>query len=102
MIVEDKGNRKRRELGRKAKDLKRKISGSCTACEDAARRKMKCLEDNEEVKVGFRELKEQLEIPEETGISFMQIAKQAKSSSRSSGKKIMRCALPVWRGGAHN
>ena len=38
---------------------------------------LKYLEDNEDVKVGLSELKEQLEMPEEAGIPIMQIAKQA-------------------------
>ena len=46
----------------------------CTACESAARKMLKHLEDNEHVKVGLSELKEQLEMPEEAGTSFMQIA----------------------------
>ena len=59
----------------------------CTAHEDVAMRMLKCLEDNEEVKVGFRELEEQLEIPEEAGISFMQIAKQARNET---GQKLFQ------------
>ena len=39
---------------------------------------LKYLEDSEKVKVGFSELKEQLETPEETGFTIMQIAKQAR------------------------
>ena len=67
---------------------------------------LKCLVDSEDLKVSFGE-KEQLESPEEAGISFMKIAKkhemrEAKNSSRYSGKKRMRCISPVWRGGIHN
>ena len=40
---------------------------------------LKFLEDSEDVKVSLRELKEQLETPEEAGISTMQIAKQARN-----------------------
>ena len=40
---------------------------------------LKYLEDNEDVIVGLSELKEQLEMPEAAGISFMQIAKQARN-----------------------
>ena len=63
---------------------------------------LKYQEDSEDVKVGLGELREQLETPEEAGVSIMQIAKQArkergKSSSRSSGKKRMRCTSPERR-----
>ena len=44
------------------------------AFEDAAKRMLKCLEDNEDLTVDLSALKEQLETPEETGISIMQIA----------------------------
>ena len=53
MIVKDKGNRERRKLGRKAKDLKRKISVSGVPLMKMRRGKMlKYLKDNEDVKVG--------------------------------------------------
>ena len=80
MIVKDK----RKSQGEKAwkerqgleEEDKRKW---CTAFEDAARNMLKYLEDNEDVKVGLRELKEQFGTPEEAGISIMQIAKQARN-----------------------
>ena len=56
MIVKDKGNRKRRKLGRKAEEEDRRKW--CAACEDAARKMLKYLEDNEYLKVGLCELKE--------------------------------------------
>ena len=65
----------------------------CAAHEDAARKMLKYPEDNEDLKVGLSEVKEQLETPEEACFSIMQIAKQ-ESSSRSSGKKRMRCTSP--------
>ena len=99
MIVKDEGNSKRRKLGRKAKDPRRKTSESG-----------KCwnLEGGEDLKVGLCELKEQLESPEEAGIFLSyrlpnkQGMREAKSSSRFSGEKRLRCASPVWRGGTHN
>ena len=57
------------------------------------------LEDNEDVKVGVSELEEQLETLEEAGISFMQIAKQARNER---GQKLFQIFRPVWRGGIHN
>ena len=61
---------------------------------------LRCLEDTEDVKVGLSELKGQLETLEETGISIMQIAKQARKedgqkSSRSSGK-VYIASLARW------
>ena len=41
----------------------------CVAFEDVAKRMLKYLEDSEDLKVGVSELKEQLETPEEAGIS---------------------------------
>ena len=43
--------------------------------------------DSEDVKVGLSELKEQLETPEETGISIMQISKQARNGG---GQKLFQ------------
>ena len=40
---------------------------------------LKYLEDSEDLKVSLRELKEQLESPEEAGTSIMQIAKQSRN-----------------------
>ena len=77
MIVKDQGNRKRRKLARKAKDLKSKM----------ARKMLKYLEDNEDVKAGLCELKYQLETPEEAGITIMQIAKQARNER---GQKLFQ------------
>ena len=57
-----------------------------TAFEHAASM-LKYLEDNEDVKVGLRELKEQLEMLEEASISVMQIAKQARNER---GQKIFQ------------
>ena len=51
----------------------------CVAFRDAAKRMLKYLEEGEELKVALRELKEQLEAPEEAGISVMQVAKQARN-----------------------
>ena len=48
---------------------------------------LKYLEDSEDVKVGLSELKEQLETPEETGISIMQIAEQAR---KEGGQKLFQ------------
>ena len=79
----------------------------CVAFEDAAKRMLECQEDSEDLKVGLSELKEQLETPE--GTCFLscrlpnrQEMREAKSSSRSSGKKRIRCTSPVRRGGMHN
>ena len=51
----------------------------CVAFEDAAKRMLKYQEDSEDFKVGLSELKEQLELPKEAGISYMQIAQQARN-----------------------
>ena len=48
---------------------------------------LKYLEDSENVKVGLSELKEQLETLEETGISHVQIAKQAR---KEGGQKLFQ------------
>ena len=57
------------------------------AYEDAeTKRMLKYLEDSEDLRVSLRELKEQLESPEEAGISFMQIAQQARNER---GKKVL-------------
>ena len=48
---------------------------------------LKYLEDSENLKVGLSELKEQLESPEDAGISVMQIAKQAKQER---GQKLFQ------------
>ena len=45
------------------------------------------MEDSEDLKVGLSDLKEQLETPKETGISFMQIGKQARSER---GQKLFQ------------
>ena len=50
----------------------------------------KHLENSEDLKVSFRELKEQLESAEEAGISIIQIAKQAKNER---GQKL----FPIFR-----
>ena len=65
------------------------------------------LEDSEDLKVGISVLKEQLETPEETGLSITQTAQQAGNEG---GQKIFeifrqerrRCALPVSRDGTRN
>ena len=65
------------------------------------------LEENEDVKVGLGELKEQLETPDEAGISVMQIAKQARNER---GQKLFQffrqeeneVYIAVWRGGYTN
>ena len=51
----------------------------CAAFGTAARKMLKYLEDNEDLKAGLSELKEQLETLEEAGFSIMQIAKQARN-----------------------
>ena len=48
------------------------------AFEDAAKSMLRYPEDSEDLKVGIRELKEQLATPEE-GLSIMQIAQQARN-----------------------
>ena len=48
---------------------------------------LKYLEDKEDVKVGLSEFKEQLEMPEEAGISIMQSAKQARNER---GQKLFQ------------
>ena len=64
----------------KAKELKRKTSVRGVLLVKVRREKMlEYLKDNEDVIVGLSELKEQLEMPEEAGISFMRIAKQARN-----------------------
>ena len=59
----------------------------CASFDDAAKRMLKYLEDSEDVKVGRGELKEQWRTPEETGISVMQIAKQAR---KEGGQKLFQ------------
>ena len=44
----------------------------CVACEDAAQRMLKYLENSEDPQVSLSELKEQLEAPEEAGFPMMQ------------------------------
>ena len=46
---------------------------------------MQYLEDSEELKVGLSELEEQLEMLENAGNSTMQIAKQTRETTSSSG-----------------
>ena len=74
------------------------------AHEDAAKRTLKYLEDNEDVKVSLREITEQVVSLEEADISFMLIAKQARNArgQKLQGRWRMKCASPVGRGGAHN
>ena len=67
MIGKDKGNRKRKKLGRKAEDQKRTMSVSGVP-------PLKMLENSEDVKVGFREL-------------IMQISEQAR---KEGGKKLFQ------------
>ena len=55
--------------------------------EEAAKGIVKYLEDSEELKVSLSELKEQLETPEEAGISIMQVAKQARNER---GQKLFQ------------
>ena len=62
----------------------------CDAFVDAPKRMMKYLEDSEDVNVGLGELKEQLETPEESCISFMQIAKQARKEGGQNLFQIFR------------
>ena len=64
IVGNDKGNRKRKKIGREAEDLRRKTSKSgVPAHEDAAEGLLEYLEDSEELKVGLSELKEPLETP---------------------------------------
>ena len=80
MIVKDKGNRKKEKAWKKSQGLEEEDKRKWrTAYENAAREMLKYLEDNEDVKVDLGELKEQLETPEEAGISIMQIAKQTRN-----------------------
>ena len=74
----------------------------CVAFEDAAKRMLKHIEDSEDLKVGLSELKEQLETPEKAGFLSCRLPnrqgmREAKSSSRCSGKKRMRFTSPAWR-----
>ena len=71
----------------------------------AAKRMLKYLEDSEDLKAGLGELKEQLETKQvflSRRLPNRQGMREAKSSSRSSGKKRMSCTPPVRRGGIHN
>ena len=76
----------------------------CAAFEDASKRMLKYLEDSEDVKMGLSELKEQLETPEETGISIMQIAKEARKEGghklfqifRQGEKEVYIVSLARW------
>ena len=80
MIGKDKGNRKRKKAWKESRGLEEEGKRKrCAACEDAARRMLRYLEDSEELKVSPSELKEQLETPEEAGFSIMQMAKQARN-----------------------
>ena len=51
---------------------------------------LRYLEDSENLKVGLSELKEQLETPEETGFSIMQIAKLARNERGQNLFEIFR------------
>ena len=55
------------------------------AFEKTAKRLLGYLEDSDDVKVGVTELKEQLEISEEAGVSIKQVAQQAMNEN---GQKI--------------
>ena len=67
---------RRRKLGRKVEELKWKISESgVSLLKMRPKRMLKYLEDSEDLKMGLSELKEQLETPEETCFSIMQIAR---------------------------
>ena len=59
----------------------------CVACEDAAKRMLRYPEDSEDLKVRVTELREQLEISEEAGVSIRQIAQQALNEN---GQKDFR------------
>ena len=61
MIVKDEGNRKRRKLGRKGKDLIMKTSECGLPHPKTWRKMLKYLEDSEDLKVSLGELEEQLE-----------------------------------------
>ena len=76
----------------------------CVAFEDAAKRLLKYSEDSEDLKVGFSELKEQLETPEEAGFSIMHTAKQARNDRgqklfdifRQGENKVYIASLARW------
>ena len=51
------------------------------AFEETARGIFRYLEDSEDLKVSFTELQEQLEMPEEAGISIQQAARQARTEN---------------------
>ena len=87
MIVKDKGNRKRRKHGRKAKGLEEEDKRKCFAADEDAAKMLNFLEDSEDLKVRLGELKEQLESPEEAGNSLMQVAKQARNER---GQKLFQ------------
>ena len=74
------------------------------AFEEAAKRMLRYLEDSEDLKVA--ELKEQLEISEEAGVSIRRIAQQ---TTNENGQKICffcrekkRYVLPVWPDGTRS
>ena len=74
------------------------------AFEDTAKKMLKYLEDSEDLKVVLTELKEQLESPEEAGISIMQIAQQARTGRdqkliqifRQEENKVYIASLARW------
>ena len=65
----------------------------CAADEDTARKMLKYLQDNEDLKVGLCELKEQLETPEEAG--EVHIASLAREDTQLKG-------MVSWTGAVRN
>ena len=76
------------------------------AFEEAAKRMLRYLEDSEDLKVGVTELKEQLEMSEEAGVSIRHPSRQgmrmAKRLKKYSGKEKKRYVLPVWPDGTRS
>ena len=89
------------EIQRSSVEDKRKWR---VASKDAAKRMLKYSENSEDLKVGLCELKEQLETPQEAGISIMQIAKQARNERgqklfqifRQEEKEVYIASLARW------
>ena len=77
------------------------------AFEEAAKRMLRYLQDSEDLRVGVTELKEQLGISEEAGVSIRQNAQQARNENGQkifefSGKETKRHVLPVWLDGTRS
>ena len=64
---------------------------------------VKCWEDSQALKVSTRELKEQVLSPDESSVSVVRIARQARSEQgkklfKISDKEQTRSSSPAWRG----